>query len=176
MKKTKKLIFLSLLISIASVIYIIEAQIPVLVPGIPGIKLGLANAISLFALITMGAKEALIIMLLRTLIGSFFGGTMSSFIYSIAGGLLSNLIMILLYKRFNKYLSIWSISLCGAIFHNIGQLLVASLIIQDFRVYIYLPVLLLAGIITGYFIGLLTNFLYKHIKKTPFFTILKTLK
>ncbi|KAJ52778.1 heptaprenyl diphosphate synthase [Clostridium tetanomorphum] len=175
MKKTKKLVFLSLLVSIALIIYIVEAQLPVLVSGVPGIKLGLANSISLFALIMLGSKEALLIMLLRTTLGSFLGGTMSSFLYSIAGGLLSNLVMILLYKKFSHNLSLWSISVCGAIFHNIGQLLVAALVIQDFRIYLYLPVLMIASIITGYFIGVGTNYLYKHIEKVPLFKNLKTL-
>lgn len=175
MKNTRKLTFLSLLVSIALVIYIVEAQFPLIIPGVPGIKLGLANSISLFALITLGGKEALLIMFLRTILGSFLGGTMSSFLYSIAGGLLSNLVMILLYKKFNKYLSLWSISICGAVFHNIGQLLVASLVIQDLRIYLYLPVLLIAGVITGYFIGIMTNFLCKHTKKLPIFNDLKTL-
>lgn len=176
MKNVRKLIFLSLLVSIALVIYIIEGQIPVLVPGVPGIKLGLANSISLFALITFGGKEAILIMFLRTLLGSFLGGNMYSFVYSIAGGLFSNIVMIILYKRFNKYLSLWGISVCGAVFHNIGQLLVASLVIQDFRVYLYLPILLIAGVITGYFIGVATNFLNKHMKKVPLYNKLKTLE
>ncbi|WP_027623275.1 Gx transporter family protein [Clostridium lundense] len=175
MKNIRKLIFLSLLTSIALVIYIIEAQIPILIPGVPGIKLGLANSISLFALITLGGKEAILIMFLRTILGSFLGGNMYSFIYSIAGGLLSNIVMILLYKRFNKYLSLWSISVCGAVFHNIGQLLIASLVIQDLRVYLYLPILLIAGVLTGYFIGVVTSFLNKHMKKVPLYNKLKTL-
>ncbi|GAA0721972.1 hypothetical protein GCM10008905_12980 [Clostridium malenominatum] len=100
---------------------------------------------------------------------------MSSFLYSIAGGLLSNLIMIILYKSFKESLSIWTISVCGAVFHNIGQLLIASLIVQDFRVYLYLPVLMVSGVITGYFIGVTTNYLYNHMKKVPLINGLKEL-
>ena len=70
MKNTRKLTFLSLLISIALVIYIVEAQFPLIIPGVPGIKLGLANSVSLFALITLGGKEALLIMFLRTILGN----------------------------------------------------------------------------------------------------------
>lgn len=165
MKKTKKMVLLSLLTSIALVIYVIEAQIPVILPGI---KLGLANAISLLALIIMGPKEALIIMFLRTLLGTFLGGNMSSFLYSIAGGILSNVIMIILYTKFKENFSLWSISIVGAIFHNIGQLFVASLVVQDFKVYFYLPVLMISAIAAGYFIGLVTNFLSKHLEKIPF--------
>lgn len=175
MKNLKKLVFISLMVSIALIIHIIEAQLPVLLPGVPGIKLGLANSISLFALLVMGGKEALLIMFLRTILGSFLGGTMSSFLYSIAGGLLSNIIMIILYKSFKKSLSIWTISVCGAVFHNIGQLLIASLIVQDFRVYLYLPILMVAAVITGYFIGVTTNYLYNHMKRVPLINSLKKL-
>ncbi|MBA5850295.1 Gx transporter family protein [Clostridium sp. cel8] len=164
--KIRKMIFLSFMTSIALVIYVLEAQIPVIFPGI---KLGLANMISLAALILLGWKESLIIMFLRTLLGSIFGGSMSAFIFSITGGILSNIVMILLYKYFKNSISIWVISICGAIFHNIGQLLAASIIIQNFRIYIYLPILLISAVITGYFIGLCTNFLTSHIKKIPVF-------
>ncbi len=166
MKTTRKMVFLSFLISIALVIYIVEAQIPM---PLPGIKLGLANIISLAALILMGWKEALLIMFLRTLLGSMFGGTMSSFMFSMAGGILSNIVMIVLYKYFKDSISLWTISICGAIFHNIGQLFVASIVIQDFRIYIYLPILLVSAVITGYFIGLSTKFLTKHINKITMF-------
>lgn len=163
---TKKMVFLSFLVSIALVIYVLESQIPVIFPGI---KLGLANMVSLAALILLGWKEALTIMLLRTLLGSMFGGSMSAFIFSICGGILSNLVMILLYKFFKNSISLWTISICGAIFHNIGQLFAASIIINDFRIYVYLPVLLVSAIITGYFIGLCTKFLIAHLKNIPMF-------
>ena len=170
MNKTKKMVVLSLMISIALVIYVIEAQIPVLFPGV---KLGLANVVSLVALIIFGWKEALIIMFLRTLLGSMFGGSMSAFMFSIAGGLLSNLVMIFLYRYFKNAISLWSISIIGAIFHNIGQLLVASFVIQDLRIYVYLPVLLIAAVIAGYFIGLCTNFLMEHLNKIPILNEIK---
>lgn len=166
MSKVKKMVFLSFLVGIALVIYIIESQIPVLFPGI---KLGLANTVSLATLILLGWKEALTVMFLRTLLGSMFGGTMSAFMFSIAGGILSNIVMIILYKYFRNSLSLSTISICGSIFHNIGQLLVASIIIQDFRIYVYLPVLLISAIITGYFIGWCTKFLINNLYKIPMF-------
>lgn len=164
MNKTKRMVFLSFLVSIALVIYIVESQIPVLFPGI---KLGLANIISLAALILLGWKDALLIMLLRTLLGSIFGGSMSAFMFSIAGGLLSNIVMIILYKNFKNSMSLWTVSICGAIFHNIGQLLVASFVVQDLRIYIYLPILLISAVLTGYFIGLCTKFLTTNLDKVP---------
>ncbi|MCJ7688289.1 MAG: Gx transporter family protein [Clostridiaceae bacterium] len=162
MKKTKKMVLLSILVAMALVIYLIEAQIPVLFPGI---KLGLANSISLVALLILGWKEALLIMILRTMLGSMFGGGLSAFMFSIVGGLLSNIVMILLYKYFKKSLSIPIISVCGAVFHNIGQLLVAAFILNDLRIYVYLPVLLVAAIVTGYFIGILASVLKNRLEK-----------
>jgi len=162
MKKTNKMVLLSMLVSMALVIYLIEAQIPVLFPGM---KLGLANSISLVALILLGWKEAFLIMILRTLLGSIFGGSMSAFMFSIAGGLLSNIVMMLLYKYFKDYISIPTISVCGSVFHNVGQLLVASFIINDLRIYVYLPLLLISAIVTGYFIGLLASTLKNRLEK-----------
>ncbi|WP_373899602.1 Gx transporter family protein [Haloimpatiens sp. FM7315] len=161
-KPLNKIIFLSLMTAIALIIYVVESQIPVIFPGI---KLGLANVISLVVLITLGGKEALIVMFLRTLLGSMFTGSVSSFLFSIAGGLLSNVVMIIIYRKFRKHLSIESISIVGAIFHNIGQLLVAAFIVKDFRIYIYLPVLTISALATGYFIGLTGKFLSKHLEK-----------
>lgn len=148
--------------AIALVIYLIEAQIPVLFPGI---KLGLANSISLVALILFGWKEALLIMMLRTVLGSIFGGGLPALMFSIAGGVLSNIVMIILYKYLKNALSLPTISVCGAIFHNVGQLLVAAFIIKDLRIYLYLPVLLISAIVTGYFIGTLTSVLKNRLEK-----------
>ncbi|AYD40563.1 Gx transporter family protein [Clostridium fermenticellae] len=162
MNKTKKMVFMSLLTGIALVIYIVEAQIPVVFPGI---KLGLANVVSLAALIVFGWKEAFLIMFLRTILGSMFAGNMSSFLFSVSGGILSNLVMALMYKYLKKYISLWTISITGAIFHNIGQLFVAAIVIQDLRIYIYLPILLVSAIAAGLFIGLCCNILVKHLNK-----------
>ncbi|MBW9144491.1 Gx transporter family protein [Clostridium sp. CM027] len=162
MGKTKRMVLLSMLVAIALVIYLIEAQIPVLFPGI---KLGLANSISLVALIILGWKEAFLIMILRTLLGSIFGGSMSAFMFSIAGGVLSNIVMVLLYKYLKNHLSIPSISVCGSVFHNVGQLLVAAFIINDLRIYVYLPVLLISAIVTGYFIGILSSILKSRLEE-----------
>jgi heptaprenyl diphosphate synthase len=108
-------------------------------------------------------------MLLRTILGSIFGGTVPSLMFSLAGGILSNIVMIILYKYFRNSTSLWTISICGAVFHNIGQLFVASIVVQDFRIYVYLPVLLVSAVLTGYFIGICTKFLSAHLNKIPMF-------
>ncbi len=164
MRKTKKLVFLSLLASLAIVIYVIEAQLPVLVP-IPGVKLGLSNMVSLSTLLIFGPGACLSVLMLRIVLGSLLTGSISAMFFSLAGGLISNLGMIVLYVLFKKYISIWVISIVGSILHNIGQLLVAAFIIQNLKIYYYLPILLISGVITGFFVGLGAHFMEKQIKK-----------
>ena len=163
MHKTKRLVFLSLLTSLAIVIYVIEAQLPVLVP-IPGVKLGLSNMVSLSTLLIFGPAASLSVLMLRIVLGSLLTGSVSAMFFSLAGGLLSNIGMIVLYVLFKKYISIWVISIIGSILHNIGQLLVAALIIQNLKIYYYLPILLASGIITGFFVGLGAHFIPKQFK------------
>lgn len=164
MPKTKKIVFLSLLTSLAIVVYIIEAQLPVLVP-IPGVKLGLSNMVSLATLLIFGPSACLSVLTLRIVLGSLLTGSVSTLFFSLAGGLLSNLGMIVLYLLFKKHISIWVISIVGSILHNVGQLLVAALVIQNLKIYYYLPILLVSGVITGFFVGLGAHFIEKHIKK-----------
>lgn len=164
MRKTKKLVFLSLLASLAIVVYIIEAQLPVLVP-IPGVKLGLSNMVSLATLLIFGPGACLSVLSLRIVLGSLLTGSLSALFFSLAGGLLSNIGMIILYLLFKKHISIWVISIVGSILHNIGQLLVAALVIQNLKIYYYLPILLISGVITGFFVGLGAYFIESHIKK-----------
>jgi heptaprenyl diphosphate synthase len=97
MKNTRKMVILSVLVSQALVLHVIERMIPVPVP-IPGVKLGLANVISLFTIIIFGTKEALLVTFLRTILASFFGGGVSSFLYSFTGGIISALVMAFMYK------------------------------------------------------------------------------
>ena len=163
-KKLQKQIYLSLLVALALVVYSIEAQIPPLVP-FPGMKLGLSNMISLAALLIYGPKECLTVLILRVTLGSMFTGQMTAFFFSLAGGLLSNIGMILIYKLFKNNISIWAISVVGAVLHNIGQVFVAAIIVENMRIYYYLPILLITSIITGYFIGLGADFIFKHFSK-----------
>lgn len=163
MSKTKRLVLLSLLASLAIVVYVIEAQIPPLIP-IPGVKLGLSNMVSLAALLIFGPMECLSVLILRIVLGSLLTGSFSSLFFSLAGGLLSNIGMIILYVLFKKYISTWIISIVGSVLHNIGQLFVAALVIQNFKIYYYLPILLTSGLVTGFFIGLGAHFIDKYFK------------
>jgi heptaprenyl diphosphate synthase len=157
MKSTRKMVILSLLVSQALVLHVIERMIPVPIP-VPGVKLGLANVISMFTIIIFGWKEAMLVVFLRTILGSFFGGGISSFLYSFTGGIISTIAMAVLYKYFKKVFSIVAISVVGAVFHNIGQILIASMVVSNVNLFFYLPVLLIAAVITGIFIGLTVQY------------------
>ena len=167
MKNTRKMVILSVLVSQALVLSVIERMIPVPIP-VPGIKLGLANIISLFTITIFGWKEAMLVVFLRTILGSFFGGGVSSFLYSFTGGIISTIAMALLFRYFSKTFSIVAISVVGAVFHNIGQILIASMVISNLNLFFYLPVLLISAVITGIFIGLTAQYVMGYLK-----TILK---
>jgi len=158
------MVLLSILISQALVLHVIERAIPVPVP-VPGVKLGLANIISLITIILFGYKEAIVVVTIRTLLGSLFGGGLSSFMYSLAGGLLSTSVMALMYLKYKNMFSIPTISTVGAVFHNIGQIGVASIVISNIHLFYYLPVLLVSGVITGIIIGFTVQFTVGPVKR-----------
>lgn len=160
MNKTKKMITMSLFTTIALTIFMIEAYMPPLAP-IPGIKLGLSNIITLAVIILWGWKEGSIILFMRITLGSIFAGQMMSFIYSFAGGTLC-LIAMCMVKRFFQKDMIWVISIIGAIAHNIGQILMACIVINSTAILIYIPILFISAIITGAFTGLSVQYLIKN--------------
>ena len=154
---------MGVLTTVALIIFIVEAQLPPLAP-VPGIKLGLANIVSLFALFWIGRKEAFMILLVRIVLGSIFTGQMVVLFYSLAGGLLSFCVIALLYKSFSLD-AIWIPSILSGLLHNIGQITVAVWLTHSVAILAYLPLLMIAGMATGLFTGLCTQFL---IKQKPF--------
>ena len=163
MTNTKRLVLLALMISQALVLSIVESWIPIPI-AIPGVKLGLANIVTLIVIIFFGFADAIAVTLIRTFLASVFGGGFVIFLFSVSGGILSTLVMGILYKRGSKVFSILGISIIGAIMHNIGQLLMASFVMRNFNVMTYLPILLVSGIIMGCFVGLCVQFLSKALK------------
>lgn len=158
----KKLTQLSVLITIAVIIFVLEMQLPPLTP-IPGIKMGLSNITTLVVMILFSRKDAFIVLMLRIIISSIFAGQMTAFIYSITGGLVSFCFMSLFTLFINKD-KIWIISIFSAIGHNIGQIAVAILITSTWRIIFYLPILLISGIISGAFTGITAQLLLKKIQ------------
>jgi len=154
----KKVALYGMFVALAFIFSYIEVLIPFSI-GIPGVKLGLANIVVLTALYSMGTKESFIISCIRIVLVGFTFGGMFSLLYSLAGGLLSWFVMSLC-KKVNLF-SIVGVSIAGGIAHNIGQIVVASLILENVSLGYYLPVLLIAGTITGVLIGILGASLLK---------------
>lgn len=158
--KTKKLTTLALTISFAMILSYFESRIPTFV-AIPGIKIGFANIAVIFALYKFGFKEAVTVSLLRIVLVSMLFGSPISMLYSLAGGALSLLAMCIL-KRFTPLNEI-TISICGGVLHNIGQIGMASLMLSTNVVIYYLPFLLVSGIIAGIAVGIASGILIKRI-------------
>jgi Predicted membrane protein len=148
----KKLVFMALLTAVALIIFTIEAQIPNPIP-IPGIKLGLANIVTVYAMFVLGPKPTLMILVCRIILGSFFSGQMVSLIYSMAGGLLCYASMLLLRKVLSLR-QIWVCSVIGAVCHNVGQISVAILLTRTLGMLAYVPFLLISGILAGFCTGI----------------------
>lgn len=156
---TRKLVLMSMLLGISLIIFIVESWIPQPVP-VYGVKLGLANIIVLIAIKLLGRKEAFVILVLRILISSVFSGFLTSFLYSLAGGVLCFLVMSVMSLYIDR---MWIISPVGAVFHNIGQICVACVLTGTWQVVLYVPILIISGIITGLFTGLTAEFIIKKI-------------
>ena len=155
--KTKKLTTLAMLSAIALTIFMVEAQIPPLVP-IPGIKLGLANIVTVFTVFAIGAREGALVLFVRIFLGAVFAGNFSTIFYSVAGGALAILVTIFLKKLLTKK-QLWVAGVCGAIAHSIGQMAMAIALTATPTLALYLPVMIAISIVTGAFTGLCAQFL-----------------
>lgn len=163
MKKLKKIIFLSLLSSLGLALSIIESIMPI--PFIaPGAKLGLSNMVVLITLVVFGLKESLIVGILKSLVFTLVTGSVTSLVYSISGSIFSCFTMFIILKYYSNVFSLIGVSIFGAIAHNDAQILVASLIMSNFKMFTYLPILLLTSLFTGYFVGLASKFISKNLK------------
>lgn len=162
-KGTRRITLLALLTAIALTIFLVEAQIPVPI-AIPGVKLGLANIVTVYAMFLLGPGDALLILSARVFLGAVFSGQMMTLLYSAGGGLLCWLAMVVLRKLLTRD-QIWLCSPVAAVFHNIGQLLVAAAVLKSWAVMAYLPYLLIAGVAAGLFTGLAAQFLINRMEK-----------
>ena len=167
--KTRKLTTMALLCAIALTIFMVEAQLPALVP-IPGIKLGLSNIVTVYAVYALGAKEGVAILFARIFLGAVFSGNFGTIFYSAAGGALAILSTIGL-KFVLRENQLWITGCLGAIAHSIGQMIVAVWATGTPSLLIYLPVLIVCSVITGLFTGLCAQILVnrgKNLWKTIF--------
>ena len=155
-----KVAYFGVFTALALIFSYVESLIPFHI-GIPGVKLGLANLIVVVALYKMGTEEAYALSVARIVLSGFLFANLFSIIYSLAGGMLSLTVMVFLKKK--GWFSVYGVSLAGGVMHNVGQLLIAMLIVETFSVSYYLPVLLVAGAITGLVIGILAEAMLKRL-------------
>jgi len=160
---TKRLAADAVLAASALVLFVIEAQIPVPV-AVPGIKLGLANVITLVTMSLFGKRDAAAVLFVRIVLGSVFSGTAASLIYSLSGGVCCYFVMCLFFRMLSGN-RLWAVSVFGAISHNVGQLSAAALMLGSAKVFWYFPALLLSAIITGAFTGLCAQYTVGRLKK-----------
>ena len=154
---SKKISLMALFTAFAVILSYIETFIPTV--GIPGAKLGLANFAVIMVMYAVGNKEAFFINVIRIIIIGLFFGNMFSICFSIAGALVSFIGMVLL--KSTKRISMITV----AIIHNVGQIIIASVILKNVGIFTYVPILMIAGIITGTVIGILSNILYKRTRE-----------
>ena len=155
--KTRKLTTLALLTSIALTIFLVEAQIPPIVP-LPGVKLGLANIVTVFAVFALGPREGALILAARIFLGAVFAGNFSTIFYSAAGGACAIGITIAL-RRILRNNQLWVAGVFGAVAHSVGQMAMAMVLLGTPSIAVYLPVMIAIGILTGLFTGLCAQFL-----------------
>ena len=164
--KVKTLTISAVLSSLALVIFVLESYIPPVIP-LPGVKLGLANVVILYAMATLGTYPALFVLIIKIFLGNLFAGSALSLVYSLSGGILCFVAEMIMLKKVSKK-QIWATSAIGAIFHNIGQIVAAAVILGTGKIVLYLTVLIPIGIVTGIFTGLCASFALKATQKINF--------
>lgn len=163
MTKVQKMVFIGMLVSMALVLSYFERFIPFNFT-FPGVKLGLANIITLTSLYFLSFPEAFSLVVMRVVMSAVFAGSMMSLWYSLFGGLLSLFVMYILIRLLKDKVSTTGVSVAGALFHNIGQLIVVAIITENVKVALsYFPILAISGIITGLLIGFSVKYLLVYL-------------
>ena len=162
--KTKRIAFLGLFVALAFVLSYIEFMLPLNI-GIPGAKIGIANLAVMVTLYTVGEKNAIALSIIRVVLVGLTFGNISMMMYSLAGAALS-LFAMLIAKRIGK-LSMTGVSVLGGVFHNVGQLIVAALVTETAKIFLYLPVLMVSGTITGILLGFAGALILRRMDRLP---------
>lgn len=167
--KAKRVALCGLLTALALVLSLVERLFPLsaIIP-IPGIKLGLANVVTLFALVRLRKRDAAAILLVRVTLASVFMGSVTSFLFALFGGLLSLAVTAALLPLRGRWFSLVGISIAGAAAHNIGQIGAAMLVLRSVYVAAYLPLLLLSALVMGLVTGLVCRSVLEHLEKISF--------
>lgn len=161
--KAKKIAFLGLCIACAMILSYVEAILPPILTAVPGIKIGLPNIVIVFLLYRFSIKEAAAVSCIRIVLSSLLFGNLAMMMYSLGGAFLSLLIMCLL-KRINFFSSV-GVSVAGAVCHNLGQIMVAALVLKTLQIGYYMIVLSITGSIAGVLIGILAAAVLRSLKK-----------
>ena len=162
MNRNKKLANMAMLVALAMIFSYVESLIPINF-GVPGMKLGVANLVTVTGLYFLKTPEVLAVSVLRVLLTGFIFGNGMSIIYSLAGAVVSLLAMVLVKKM--DGISIVGVSITGGVFHNIGQIVVASFVVDNYYIFGYLPILILTGAVTGAIIGIVSRLVLDRIDK-----------
>lgn len=139
-------------------------MMPIPIP-VPGVKLGLSNIVLLVTLLLFGLKEGFIVAISKSVLMVLVSGRLGELPYSLAGTMFAMISMYLSYKYLSKWLSLIGISEIGSLFFNLGQLLVASFILNNMKILLYLPAMALMGVVTGYVVGITSKFVLERLKK-----------
>ena len=163
---TKKLTFLSFCTAVAMLFSYVEFVLPPIISSVPGIKLGLPNIIIIFLLINFSVKEAAAVSFIRIFLSALLFGNVLILVYSISGAVLSLYVQWVL-KKTNRF-SLLGISVAGGVFHNLGQVLCAAVIMQTAQIVYYMAVLLVSGTLAGIAVGIAAHYLTKTLKVKKF--------
>lgn len=158
----KKIPYYGLFAALAILMGYVEMMIPVPIP-IPGVKLGLANVIIIIMMYFMDTKSAFFVSMVRVLLSGLLFAGFAGLLYSLAGAMCSFLVMALL-KKTDRF-SIIGVSLAGGVFHNVGQIIVAALVVENVKMAYYLPFLLVSGVVTGILIGVVAKTALGYLKR-----------
>lgn len=160
--KSRKIAFLGLLIALAFVLSYVEMLLPINI-GIPGAKVGLANLVIMVALYTIGERNAFILSVVRVVLVGLTFGNLAMMIYSLAGAMLSFVAM-LIAKRI-KLFSVTGVSVIGGVFHNLGQIIVAIIVLDTASLIYYFPFLVVVGTVSGIVIGIISGMIIERFRK-----------
>ncbi|MGI6382494.1 MAG: Gx transporter family protein [Tissierellaceae bacterium] len=162
MKKLNKMLFLSVLVSVGLALSVLESAIPLPI-AFPGARLGLSNMVVLITLVVFGFTDGITVAMLKSIVLMLVTGSVSSFIYSFSGAVLSCIAMYFGYRYFSNIFSLIGVSILGALSHNFAQVTVATIIMNNLKIYTYLPFLMLVSIFSGYFVGLASTYIIRNL-------------
>ena len=162
MNNTRIITICGLMTALAMIFSYIESLVPIPIP-VPGVKLGLANMAIMIVMFTIGTREAVFVDIIRVVLTSMLFGNFNSFIFSISGAVLSIVVMAVL-KHTGKFSEV-GISVTGGVMHNIGQIIAAIIIMDTSAIILYLPVLMISGVVTGIVIGIVASIIVKRVNR-----------